>query len=62
VINQQVENDFLYLSIEANPLVGHIQIIALCVLMNYYQILQNFSDFVILVIQCLIVIQMFGWD
>jgi hypothetical protein len=51
-----MENDFLFLSIEANPLVEHIQIIELCVLMNYYQILKNFLDFVIIVIQCLILI------
>ncbi len=51
-----MENDFLFLSIEANPLVGHIQIIALCVLMNYYQNLKKNLDLVILVIQCLIVI------
>jgi len=62
MINQQVENDFLCLSIEANPLVGHIQITTICVLMNYYQILQNFLDLVILVIQCLIVIHTFDWD
>jgi len=62
VINQQVENDFLYLSIKENPLVGYIQIRTLCVLMKYYQILQNFSNLVILVIQCLIIIKTFGWD